>query len=239
MRPGETSRPVDVARTVNSAVVRLARQDKVQEDFSLELQDIHLQLRSQSPRRLVVFTVDTSDSMGDGPTGRMSAALGAIVSLAATAYLNRDQVCLITFRDREATLVVPPTNSVTRIRQQLGRLPIGGATPLTAGLKKARQVIDQEKMKNPALMPLMVLITDGEATVSLKRGADPEIEVLEAARQFRRDGIPAIVIDTLSVHGSHDKMSQLADALGGKSHHIHNLKANEVLQLISDSATES
>ena len=51
-----------------------------------------------------------------------------------------------------------------RIRQQLNRLPIGGATPLAAGLQKAGQVINQARRKDRAVEPLLVLISDGEAT---------------------------------------------------------------------------
>ncbi|PLX78932.1 MAG: magnesium-chelatase subunit D, partial [Desulfuromonas sp.] len=48
--------------------------------------------------------------MGEGATrSRISVAKGAILSLLDQAYLNRDKVCLITFRDDEADIVLPPT----------------------------------------------------------------------------------------------------------------------------------
>jgi magnesium chelatase subunit D len=184
---------------------------------------------------LVVFVIDTSDSMGEGPTARISAALGASIALAANAYLNRDQVCLVTFRDREAQVVVPPTDSVTRVRQQLQRLSIGGATPLAAGLQKARQVILQAKIKNPVVEPLMVLLSDGEATVALKSGADPTEEVLSIARQMRQEKIPALIIDTHTGHHHLNLMPRLARALGSVCQHIHELRSGQVLQLIEES----
>lgn len=206
-----------------------------QPDRGLTAGDLYLQVRSRQPRRLVVFVIDASDSMGDGPTARISAALGASMSLAANAYLNRDQVCLITFRDRDAQVVVPPTASVARVRQQLQRLPIGGATPLAAGMQKARQVILQARLKHPALEPLMVLISDGEATVALDHGADPGEEVLEMARRMRQEKIPALVIDTLSGPHRLSLMPRLAQALGSVCQHIHNLHSGQVLQLIEES----
>jgi len=175
--------------------------------------------------------------MGDGPVTRMSAALGAIESLAARAYLNREKVCLITFRDHHAQLVVPPTDSVMRIRQQLNRLPVGGATPLAAGLKKAGQVIAQARCKDQAVEPLLVLISDGEATMPLHPGADPTQELLGIAQQLRHEMVPALVIDTMPGHLRRSFMPQLAEALGTGCQHIHNLQTRQILQLIETTQT--
>jgi magnesium chelatase subunit D len=162
----------------------------------------------------------------------MTAALSAIISIAAKAYLSRDQVCLITFRDREAQLVVPPTDSVMQVRQQLHRLPVGGATPLSAGLQKARQVICQARTKNQEMEPLLVLISDGEATVPITKGADPNEEALAVATLLRRERISALVIDTQSRHHQQSFMPRLAKALGTTCQLIHGLRAGQVLELI-------
>jgi magnesium chelatase subunit D len=231
-QPGDPCLPLDLGRTLNSAVLRKASEPSMEPGQNLAEQDLHLQVRCSRPRRLIVFLIDTSDSMGDGPEARIAAGLGACLSLAASAYLNRDQVCLITFRDREAQLVVPPTNSVTMVRQQLQRLPVGGATPLAAGLQKAMQVIRQGRAKNPEVSPLLVLISDGEATVPLTSGALPEAEVLEMAASMSRDRIQALVIDTLASHQQQRILSRLAKALGTKCLHIHDLHANQVLRHI-------
>jgi len=202
-------------------------------------QDLHQQLHARKQRRLIVFAIDTSDSMGDGPAVRMSAALGAIMALAKSAYLNRDQVCLITFRDRQAEVVVPPTDSVMRIRRLVNRLPVGGATPLAAGLKKALQIITQAQHRNPLVAPLLVLISDGEATVPLQAGSDPEHDALAMANQLQRSQVPALVIDTLPGHQQKRLMPQLADTLGTRCQHIQNLQASQVLQWIDKPTTIS
>ena len=167
----------------------------------------------------------------------MSSALGAIASIAAHAYLNREKVCLITFRDRHAQLVVPPTDSVMLIRQQLNRLPVGGATPLAAGLEKAGQVIAQAKCKDHAVEPLLILISDGEATMPLHPGADPTKEALGIARQLRHETGPALVIDTTPGHLQRTFMPQLAEALGTECHHIQNMQSRQILQLIETTQT--
>jgi len=232
-QPGEPCTPLDLGRTLNSAVIRNAGgPEKKLRPFLVE-QDLHLQVRSPRHRRLIVFLIDTSDSMGEGPEARIAAGLGACISLAASAYLNRDQVCLITFRGREAQLVVPPTDSVTRVRQQLQRLPVGGATPLAAGLQKALQVIHQSRIKNPGVSSLLVLISDGEATVPLISGTEPDTEVLDIARSIFREDIPALVIDTLASRRRQRILPRLARALGTECLHVHDLQAKEVLEHIA------
>lgn len=188
----------------------------------------------QIQQRLVVFVVDTSDSMGEGPAVRMSAALGAILSLATHAYLDRERVCLITFRQQQADLAVPPTSSVLRIRQQLDQLPVGGATPLAAGLTKAREVIRQERRKDSRLQPLLVLVSDGEATASLHHGADPAQEALAAAHLLRRDGVNALLIDTLPDHLPRALMPVLAKVFGTESHRLKHLRDGQFVRLIKD-----
>ena len=213
-------------------MARLAGVQGSGENKALTAADLHVQLRSQRPRRLTVFLIDTSDSMGNGPTVRMSAALGAIAALASRAYLNREQVCLITFRDRHAHVVVPPTDSVMRIRQQLNRLPVGGATPLAAGLQKAGQVISQARRKDRAVEPLLILVSDGEATMPLHAGADPALEALAIARQLGQEPVPALVIDTAPGDRQRTCLPRIAEALGTGCQHIYNLQAGQILQLI-------
>lgn len=180
----------------------------------------------------MVFVIDTSDSMGEGPTARIQAALGASLALASKANLNRDQVCLITFRDRSAHLVVPPTSSVTRVRQEMSRLPVGGATPLAAGLQQAHEVIRQARIKDCGVETLLVLLSDGEATVPLEPGADPVTEVLTIADHLYREKIPALVIDALERQRPANLMARLAAALGAEYRPIHLLRADRVLELI-------
>ncbi len=201
----------------------------------LAAEDLHLQVRYRPGRRLVVFVIDTSDSMGDGPTARITAALGASLTLVSRAYLNRDQVCLITFRDQTARLVVSPTASVALVRQEMQHLPVGGATPLAAGLQKAREVIRQARLKDQGVAPLLVLISDGEATVPLDPGAEPNAEALALAKRMYQEKIPALLIDTLESRKRQNLMPQLARALGVECRHIQDLRSEQVLQLIEQS----
>ena len=110
---------------------------------------------------LVLFVVDASGSMA--ARARMSEVKGAVLGLLMDAYQRRDKVGLVTFRDRGAELVLPPTSSVENAARRLDAIATGGRTPLAAGLDKAVQVINAERLRDPLRRPLVLLITDGRA----------------------------------------------------------------------------
>ena len=110
---------------------------------------------------LVLFVVDASGSMA--ARARMTEVKGAVLGLLMDAYQRRDKVGLITFRDKDAELVLPPTSSVENAARRLDAIQTGGRTPLAAGLARAVQVINTERMRDPLRRPLVLLITDGRA----------------------------------------------------------------------------
>jgi magnesium chelatase subunit D len=186
----------------------------------------------QRPRRLVVLAVDASDSMGDGPETRLAAALGTACALLRHAYLQRDQVALVTFRDRAATLTVPPTGSIRRVRDRLQRVAVGGATPLADGLRLARDTIRQARRKDPTLDATLVLLSDGEATVPLQRGGDPAGDSLAVARELRRDGVASVLLDTGSTTPEKRLLPRLAEALGGHCRRLQEVTGSAILELL-------
>jgi magnesium chelatase subunit D len=237
---GEPLQPVDLAATLAATLAAAVNRHSGDVTHLLPLRptpaDWHRQRFEQRPRRLVLFAVDISDSMGDGPEVRMSTALGAAAALARRAYLNRDQVALVTFRDRAATLTVPPTGSVQRLRDRLHRLAVGGATPLADGLRLARDTLRQARLKDPALQAVLVLISDGEATVPLRRGGDPLADALASANDLRRDGVASVLLDTGSAVTPQRQLPLIAAALGGQCRRLQELRAGDILQLLDTAA---
>ena len=77
----------------------------------------------------------------------------------------------------EARLVLPFTSSVELAQRALRHLPVGGKTPLPAGLMLAYRVFRREIRLSPEAMPLLILLTDGAGNVSLTEL--PPQEVLE------------------------------------------------------------
>jgi len=224
---------------LNASVSRTAARQRFTNPPVSTLRPLPVDLRQKvfqrNRRRLVVLAVDLSDSMGDGPSNRMSAALGTALALAQQSYLNRDQVSLVTFRDQTAQVVLPPTGSVTLVRRKLGKLAIGGATPLADGLLTALRVIRQAQGKQPGLEPLLVLLSDGEATAPKAPGGDPVREAMEAAGKIRQAKVPVLLVDTSTGLQTSSLMPQLADIFETHRHRLQSLTAGQVLELMDPS----
>jgi Mg-chelatase subunit ChlD len=122
-------------------------------------------VRVRRAANLILFVVDASWSMAGAQ--RMEATKGAIMSLLVDAYQKRDRVGLVVFQKEEARLVLPFTSSVELAQGALRHLPVGGKTPLSAGLMQAYRVFRRELRLHPEAMPLMILLTDGAGNVSL------------------------------------------------------------------------
>jgi magnesium chelatase subunit D len=178
---------------------------------------------------LIVFAVDASWSMAAAE--RMAATKGAIMSLLVDAYQKRDRVSMVSFQKDRANLVLPPTSSVEMAKEALQDIPVGGKTPLSAGLLLAYQVIEREKAQDSSLMPLMILLTDGAGNVSMM-GMPPREESLLVADLFSEKSIRSVVINT--EHESLDRglARELADALDAPCYTLTDLKAESLYETV-------
>ncbi len=136
---------------------------------------------------LVLFCVDASGSMA--ARRRMSAVTGAVVALLRDAYQRRDKVGVVTFRGSGAVVALPPTTSVHTAHHRLADLRTGGRTPLADGLRTARRVLRAERVRDPRRRGLLIVLTDGRATVS-PGPATPLEAALDAARGLAREAGP-------------------------------------------------
>ncbi len=152
-------------------------------------EDLRVAVREGREANLVLFCVDASGSMA--ARRRMSQVKTAILSLLLDAYRRRDKVGLITFRGTSAELVLPPTHSVEIAAARLEELPAGGRTPLAAGLLEAARVLQRERLRDPRLRPLLVVVTDGRAT----DGKDAVTRSVQAAQHVAGLQVSTVVID--------------------------------------------
>ncbi|MDD2706724.1 MAG: VWA domain-containing protein [Verrucomicrobiae bacterium] len=156
--------------------------------------DIRYKRREKKVSHLAIFVVDGSGSMG--AQRRMVATKGAIQSLLLDSYQKRDKVAMIVFRKDRAELVLPPTSSAELASRCLRQMPVGGRTPLSAGLLAAHDLVRRMGRREPGLRFLVALITDGRANHCLG-GATPEKEVSKIAGLMRE--LPStefLVVDT-------------------------------------------
>lgn len=193
--------------------------------------DFQKKIRVRRSANLIVFLVDASWSMA--VSERMEATKGAVLSLLTDAYQRRDRVGLIVFQKDRATLVLSPTNSVELAQRMLTNLPIGGKTPLAAGLWLAYQTITREVRKYPELEPLLVILTDGAGNVSMG-DEPPQVEAYQVAEQIREEQIKSIVINMESADYDKGLAQALADHLDGPCYNLASLHAQSLLAMVRD-----
>ncbi len=192
----------------------------------VEPQDLRNKVRVRRAGNLVLFVVDASWSMA--AAARIVATKGAVMSLLQDAYQRRDQVGMVVFQKDTARVVLPPTTSVELAQEALRDVPVGGKTPLSAGLYAAYETVLQARRRDPEVMPLLVILTDAAGNVSMT-GMPPQEEALQMARVIRRAGIRSVVINT--EHESFDRglAQELAEALGAPCYTIRELKAQDLV----------
>ncbi len=186
--------PGDIAldATLRAAAPHQRVRDREGVAIAVRREDIRERVRVGKVSVACVFVVDASGSMG--AARRMESAKGAVLSMLLSSYRHRDRIGLVAFRGSSAETLLPLSTSIDLAQKQLKELPTGGKTPLAAGLMKGMEVLLQERQKNGEVIPMMVVVSDGRANVSLS--GDVCQEVLDIAEEIRLQGIRTVVIDT-------------------------------------------
>jgi magnesium chelatase subunit D len=173
---------------------RAVQNDAASRRVEVRKDDLRITRFQQNAETSVIFAVDAS---GSAALQRLAEAKGAVEQVLGDCYVRRDQVALIAFRGTTATLVLPPTRSLVRVRRSLARLAGGGTTPLAAGIEAAHALaLDARKRGHT---PVLVLMTDGRANIARDgRGDRPAAaaDALAAARLVRADRMQALFLDT-------------------------------------------
>ncbi len=235
VREGERDYDVALDATLRRSAMRHVREGSLPEEGrALEREDLCKKKYSRPGENLIVFVVDSSDSMGSGAEVRMKAAKGAALALLRKAYQNRSTVAMVAFGGEEARVALPPTTSVDCARRFLEHLPTGGATPFADGLMKAWQLVRSERLKNPRVRPVLVIISDGEANVPISEGVAPLEELGRLAEKIGRDGISAVFIDAASEPAKCVPMRQIAVRMQASYVTLRSLTASRVIRAVRD-----
>lgn len=216
------------------ATVRAAAPfQKVRDNNGLALairdSDFREKVREKRVGSTILFVVDASGSMG--AKERMKAVKGAILSLLTDAYQKRDKVGMVAFRKDSAELILGITRSVDLAQKCLKELPTGGKTPLANGLYLGYEILKAEMYKNPDQVPLLVVVSDARANVSLD-GGNPFHEAVEIGEKIKMDGIQSLVIDSEKDYIKLGLAVKLAEAMDSEYYKLEDLEANHIANSI-------
>jgi magnesium chelatase subunit D len=181
IEPERGARSVAVDATLRAAATRLSRTNDAER--ALDANELRFKRFKGKAGTLFVFLVDASGSMA---LNRIGQAKGALAQLLRRSYVNRDRVSLISFRGRDAQVLLAPSTSVSRARKLLDEMSVGGGSPLAAGLARALEVARRAKDAGARQIRLVVF-TDGRANVPLVDEGKPSSNVVSsnASRKAR------------------------------------------------------
>lgn len=199
--------------------------------FAIQVRDLQRKVRVKKAANLILFVVDASWSMAVAE--RMAATKGAILSLLTDAYQRRDRVGLVVFQKNRATLILPPTNSTQLAKRALADIPVGGKTPLSAGLYMAHEVIHRERVLHPDVNPLIILLTDGAGNVAIS-SLPPQDEAHRLADAIADDDIRCVVINMEHIAFDQGLAQGLANHLKAPCYTLSELKAETLYHAVRE-----
>jgi magnesium chelatase subunit D len=135
------------------------------------------------------------------------------------------------FQKDRALTVLPPTTSIELAQRALADIPVGGKTPLSAGLQLAYETIERDKLAHPEAIPLMILLTDGAGNVSMG-SFPPQEEAHKIAERINAADIRSVVINMEHAAFDQGLADALAERLEGPCYTLHQLKAEHLYQAV-------
>lgn len=235
-RPGQPrDGKIDLLATLRAAA-RWQRLRPGDRRVKIHTDDLRIKTFRSKAGALFIFAVDASGSMA---LNRMRQAKGAVHAMLEQAYVNRDKVALLAFRQQTAEILLPPTNSVELLRRAVDQLPTGGGTPIAAALIAALELAAQARRRG-CHQVVLILLTDGRANVGLRAERAQVTEELESlARQVASSGLASLIIDTQRNFLSQGTAQQLARALAGQYLYLPGARGDTIAAAIRTAASDS
>jgi magnesium chelatase subunit D len=200
------------------------------DELDITIHDLHQKKRSGKISNLILFVVDASGSMA--ASKRMEAVKGTVLSLLTDAYQKRDTVGVIAFRGIEAQVLLNPTQSIELAEEAMRNLPTGGRTPLPHALQTAIQLLNRFDSKK-GYNPILVILTDGKANVSLPGEGDPWGQTLALSAQLKKTNIQSLVLNSDSNYLNMGRAEELAASLGGQYLSLNDISEEQLTPIIN------
>jgi len=195
--PQGKPRDIHLPATVRAAARKQKTRPKPLETaIKITVEDIREKLRLYKAPMTIMFVIDLSGSM----LFSVDAVKEALLKLHKDAYRYRDRVGIVALKDTGAVVVQHPITNLHVVANKLLGLKISGFTPLAAGMLKAWEVLKEAKRRDASTIPVMAIITDGNANVPLTRSLeDRSIRQIDEVRVAVREYEDLAVKDVIAV----------------------------------------
>ncbi len=236
-RAVEPHGPVSSSDIALDATLRAAAPDQMDcasnDVVHIRPDHIRAKQRTQSAGTTVILAVDASGSMA--ASERMAAAKGAALALLQDAYVKRNRVALLAFRDDRHEVLLQPTDNVDLAHEHLKELPTGGRTPLAHGLAGGLELAHQIRQRDPDVEIMIALLSDGKANVPYARTeTTPFDEAVDFARQLTLAGIRLVVLDAEDDFLSLGLAKKLAEASQAEYVKLSHIEATSIESAVRD-----
>ncbi len=164
---GEVS-SIDIPATVIAAVARSRGQ---REDGMIKIRpaDIREKVFTARTPLTVILVIDVSLSM----KGSMRRVRKVVEKIESETRGSRDHIGIVAFKDSGAVEVQAPTSNWNKIYRALAKLKLSGLSPLADGIKKSLETLRRERMRNPDMEALIIVLSDFSPNIPLAQSAGP------------------------------------------------------------------
>ncbi|MGM0510218.1 MAG: VWA domain-containing protein [Thermoplasmatota archaeon] len=183
----------------------------IDDEISITKRDYREKVKKKKISTHTLIILDTSSSMMEG--NKLSVAKSCLDELFLDTYQKRDKIALITAGGEKADYLLPFTSNVERGKELIEEINFGGTSPLSSGFKSTFEILSDIKKREPWIIPIAVIITDGKANVSLSPGRDVEDELIRIGMQMDEANIRPLIVD---VGESSHICKKIADAAEGE-----------------------
>jgi Mg-chelatase subunit ChlD len=196
-RPHGPVGSIDIPATVMAALRRLG---KFKKGSAVEIteSDIREKVFAGRSQLTVILVIDVSLSM----KGSMREVRELLEKIESETRGSRDRAGVIAFKESGAIEVQAPTSNWNKIYLALSKLKVSGLTPLAKGLMKALEAIKRERMRNPDVEPLVIVISDFAPNIPLTQTVGPGQaqytpvkDLVKASRLLRKEGVRLAAIN--------------------------------------------
>ncbi len=156
------------------ATIRIAaknqryRKTSTNSALTIKKEDVRDKIRLFKAPMTIIFVLDLSGSM----ILSLDSAKEALLRLHRDAYRYRDKVGLVALKDTRGIIVQHPITNVGVVSNRLMSLKISSHTPLADGMLKAFDTLKQAKRRDRSTIPVIIIITDGNANVPLHKSLE-------------------------------------------------------------------
>jgi Mg-chelatase subunit ChlD len=158
---------IHISSTVMAAVTRTGGHQKL--PIRIIREDVRESIFAGNVPLTIILVIDVSLSM----KGSMEEVRQFLERIESETRGSKDRTGIIAFKDSGAVEVQVPTTNWNKIYRGLSRLKVSGLTPLAEALRKAMETIHRERMRNPDIEALVILISDFSPNIPLAQSAGP------------------------------------------------------------------